>query len=96
MADPNDYRRRRRGYALKRNYGLSVARHHLMYLKQGGRCAICRESLAYDEVHTDHDHVTGKVRGLLCPSCNVFLGKIEKHRSELPVFLDYLDGKNTY
>jgi hypothetical protein len=59
---------------LSRKYGLTPERHKAMYLAQNGCCAICGESVPYDKVQTDHDHATGKVRGLLCCRCNMQIG----------------------
>jgi hypothetical protein len=42
-----------------------------MYLRQQAACAIC---LIRKPQYVDHCHATGKVRGLLCPSCNTALG----------------------
>ena len=42
-----------------------------MYCKQGGACLICEKP---DPEHVDHDHETGKVRGILCFNCNQGLG----------------------
>ena len=36
---------------------------------QGGLCAGCFESDCWT-LHVDHDHDTGLIRGMLCPSCN--------------------------
>jgi hypothetical protein len=50
--------------------------------RQKGRCAICTDPFhQYACAHAlDHDHRTGKVRGLLCPSCNRRLGLYEAGR----------------
>jgi hypothetical protein len=61
---------------LKSRYGITIEEYNHLLKKQRGRCAICK--LSEDE-HTnslavDHCHSTGKVRGLLCTSCNVALG----------------------
>ena len=48
-----------------------------MYVDQQGYCAIC--STKFDDKklnYIDHCHTTGKVRGLLCLSCNIVLGHI--------------------
>ena len=37
---------------------------------QGGGCAICGAKPKTRRLHVDHDHKTGKVRGLLCHRCN--------------------------
>jgi len=54
-----------------RAYGLSDEDFGAMYRDQGGRCAICEDET---RLNVDHDHETGKVRGLLCRRCNVALG----------------------
>lgn len=47
---------------------------------QDGRCFICRKLPRETRFHTDHDHKTGLVRGLLCSQCNRALGKAEDPR----------------
>lgn len=54
-------------------------------LKQKGKCKICRKEMK--RPHVDHDHKTGKYRGLLCVSCNNGLGIYEKNKN---VFDEYL------
>ncbi len=63
---------------LKR-YGLDDATFKSMMDSCGGKCMICGQEAKFgfghgNALHIDHDHVTGKVRGLLCGSCNVGLG----------------------
>ncbi len=70
-------KRARRGYPFKSKYGITPDEHHLMYILQNGKCAICKQHVDYDKTHTDHNHKTGKVRDLLCRRCNVFLSGIE-------------------
>lgn len=41
---------------------------------QAGKCAICKSTFTKTPM-LDHSHNTGKVRGFLCASCNVMLGK---------------------
>ena len=52
-------------------YGLTKADFNKLWEKQSGLCAICEETLYIP--HIDHNHKTGKVRGLLCTSCNTRL-----------------------
>lgn len=68
-----------------RQYGISVERYEALLAEQGGTCAICQLPERYVDARTgrtrrlavDHDHKTGKVRGLLCGSCNQAVGHFE-------------------
>lgn len=60
-----------------RVYGLQPGQYKLLYDFQGGRCAICtRATGASRRLSVDHDHDSGKVRGLLCRPCNSLLGHL--------------------
>ena len=59
-------------YNRKWEFGLELGEYDRMYNEQGGACYICRRP--QDVLHVDHNHKTGKVRGLLCRSCNFALG----------------------
>jgi len=62
-------------------YKYKLSREELGRLKylSGGLCCICRKE---DRLVIDHDHQTGFVRGLICGSCNILLGHLEKVNSE--------------
>ena len=49
-------------------FNLTVQEYYDILKKQNFRCAICREELTNDVI--DHNHLTGKVRGILCKTCN--------------------------
>lgn len=54
-----------------RTYGITAAQYQAIYELQGGRCYICqRASGKRKRLSVDHDHKTGRVRGLLCTPCN--------------------------
>ena len=46
-----------------------------LVIDQGGRCGICEEQLS-GSIAVDHDHESGRVRGLLCYRCNTGLGSL--------------------
>jgi hypothetical protein len=50
--------------------GVDDAEYERMLEAQGGGCAICGAKPKTRRLHVDHDHATGKVRGLLCHRCN--------------------------
>lgn len=57
---------------------------------QKGLCAVCDKPLAAwpsDATHVDHDHATGKVRGLLCRSCNMKEGWVRRYGAKLSAYL---------
>lgn len=60
----------------QRVYGLSKNEYEQMLIKQGKVCAICNKKT---KLWVDHDHKNGKVRGLLCPSCNNLIGYLETY-----------------
>ena len=68
---------------LKRVYGLTENDYEAMWRRQGGRCGLCgrmmiRHGKTRAKASIDHDHVSGRVRGLLCGQCNTVLGHVEK------------------
>jgi hypothetical protein len=62
-----------------------------MVAVQGGRCAICRTTqFGKKGPAIDHDHDSGKVRGLLCSACNLALGQFGDSVFVLNAALNYL------
>ena len=61
---------------------------------QGGMCKICgsHQSELKGRLRVDHDHKTGKFRGLLCNSCNMCLGMVRDSPDKLRVMADYLEA----
>ena len=74
--------------SLARIYKTTIEHYDKMVVAQSGRCAIC--STVLTEPHVDHDHVTGRVRGLLCPPCNRGLGMFKDDPGLLHVAAAYL------
>lgn len=73
----------------KRRYGLDNPQIAWMVLEQGGGCALCS---AVTATHVDHDHRTGRVRGVLCFNCNNALGHCDDDPMVLEAAADYLEG----
>lgn len=58
-------------------YGVTVEDIMLMMAEQKGMCDLCEKDLDCEgKWAVDHNHVTGKARGILCYSCNTGLGKL--------------------
>lgn len=80
-------------------YGITNADFENMVKKQDGVCAICglppngNPKTKEKRLHVDHDHITGKVRGLLCFKCNSALGNFNDARDLVASALDYLNGR---
>ena len=77
-----------REYHLRRRYGLTSADVEAMVEAQGGVCAGC----GGDPQHVDHDHGTGKVRGILCFNCNQALGNVRDDVRVLRRLISYLES----
>lgn len=56
------------------SYGIEAAEYASLLEKQRGVCAICKKTCDGGALCVDHDHVTGRIRGLLCKRCNSALG----------------------
>ena len=77
---------------IRNRYGLEWEDLVKIYEKQGKKCKICDSYLILltKEIHLDHDHITGKLRGLLCGSCNRGLGQFKDNINLLQKAIDYL------
>ena len=62
---------------LKSLYGVTPEQYKKLLEEQKGVCAICGKAPNKRRLYVDHDHVTGRIRGLLCPACNQQLPLIE-------------------
>lgn len=69
-------RKRRRDIERKATYGMEPGTYDRMLVEQGCRCAICGGPGGKKGLVIDHDHETGKVRGLLCSTCNTGIGHL--------------------
>lgn len=87
--DPDKQRVRK----YKRLYGITIDEYNAMFEKQEGRCAICQstDTAKGEFLCVDHDHKTGKVRGLLCHDCNTGIGKFKDSVHLLKVTINYLE-----
>lgn len=85
-------------YYLKSTYGLSQEDFNDIYTTQKGMCCICKTVISSEvgqtkkgKAHVDHDHLTGKVRGLLCTKCNTLLGMANDSIPILKEAVKYLE-----
>ncbi len=83
----------RRELKLKEAYGLSLEEYNNILSSQNEMCAICGKKQGEERfpLHVDHDHQTGKIRGLLCQTCNQGLGLFKDNQELLIKAANYLD-----
>lgn len=86
---------------LKHDYGIGVKQYDELFENQNGVCAICRcpetkkNQYGVVRLSVDHNHKTGKVRGLLCMNCNNGLGRMKDSKdilSRASLYLEQNDG----
>ena len=79
---------------LWQRFGITPEQYDSLVRKQEGKCAVCGKipggSGRSRRLIVDHDHKRGKVRGLLCYSCNNMIGYLETYPELLPLIEDYL------
>lgn len=96
------FKLKKKGHDLKLKYNLTLESYTKMYKHQQGLCAICSKPILehgsvqdkYNMSCVDHNHVTGKVRGLLCHSCNRALGLFQDSPELLEKAKLYLENTN--
>jgi hypothetical protein len=86
---------------IKRRFGLNKEQYQTLVERQNDVCALCgqKERIKRSQHHfgpnylaVDHDHKTGKVRGLLCNQCNIGLGNFKENIQVLRKAAEYLEG----
>lgn len=80
---------RNRDAYFRRKYGLSAEDLSVMIAEQRGICCICLTARAE---HVDHCHKTGRVRGVLCFSCNAALGQFKDQPAVMRRAAAYVEG----
>lgn len=84
---------------LKKKYGLTEQAFAALLAAQQGCCAICSVELTCvlpqkrNTAHVDHDHITGRVRGVLCMLCNNALGSLRDDPNIAARAVEYLGGR---
>jgi len=93
---------------LRRAFGITLEQFSALAAEQGGVCAICGEPpvivnyrqsrrqgrQTQPRLVVDHDHITGKIRGLLCTPCNRGIGFLKDDPSIVRFALKYLEEAN--
>lgn len=94
-ADPTKHR----AYRLKSRFGLTLGDYKALLKAQDSRCAICGsrdpKMSTTKNLHVDHCHTTGRVRGLLCNNCNRGLGYFGDNFASLEAAAAYLRSHQT-
>ena len=70
--------------------GMTVDEFWNMYESQEGKCAICLQDIAAENSAIDHNHDSGKIRGILCKSCNRGIGLLKDEAQVLNRAYKYL------
>ena len=88
-------RSEKRQKSLLANYGITLEQYAELHKKQNGLCKICNQrtqgrGAAKNNLAVDHDHETGKIRGLLCSHCNTGLGLFRDNPELLKIAINYL------
>jgi hypothetical protein len=89
---------------LKYKYGITHGEFCAAWEEQGGKCSICSTELPdlmrYDNRRRgyaiDHNHETGKFRGILCLNCNSLLGMAKDSARILAKAIGYLEKNGSY
>lgn len=78
-------------YAIVTKHNITINEMKIMIKNQNNCCMICGKSFNEVLLNIDHDHKTGKVRGLLCSKCNIGLGNFRDNITLLKNAIVYLE-----
>ena len=76
---------------LRTKYGMTEEDYRAMLIGQDGICLICSQELSKTRPVIDHCHMTQQVRGILCDSCNIAIGKFRDDPDILRKAIKYLE-----
>lgn len=83
---------------LKHKYNMTLEEYNSKLNSQNGCCAICGannpQNNQHKHLYVDHNHTTGKVRGLLCHPCNTTIGASLEDLERLSKAIEYLKAHN--
>jgi len=90
---------RQHAYQVRLDYKIPIGGYLKLLEEQGGACAACRKAETLTgpsgsprRLSVDHDHTTGRVRGLLCNACNRAIGLAKDDPTTLRRLAEYLEG----
>jgi hypothetical protein len=79
----------------RRKFGITIAERDAMLAAQGGSCLICMTTTPKGKGWcVDHDHKTGRIRGILCAHCNVFIGFCRESVIVLERAITYIEAND--
>lgn len=88
----------RRNNGLMSAYGITLEEYDELLVLQEGICKICGTDTPGHKgrFHVDHNHKTGKIRGLLCHACNTGIGLLKDSTEILAKAIIYLEEEGSY
>lgn len=86
----------KKSFIFAKRYGIKIEDYNKILDNQNGKCAICERHVSDFNrlLAVDHNHKTGKVRGLLCFSCNVAIGNFKDSIDILRKAVKYLEDND--
>lgn len=88
-------KRAQKEWHLKKNYSMTMDDFDKKMAEQSNTCEICNRPFDFDTTsvfpHVDHNHLTGKVRGIICNPCNSILGLAKEKIETLVNAASYLE-----
>lgn len=74
-------------YHIKQTYGLTADDYAAILKLQNGGCSLCGRKPKKNRLPIDHDHTTGRIRGILCTPCNRAIGILEPNILKVMTYL---------